>query len=46
MDFGPCGRENGAHFTENKKKRAMSQFHTRQGGSLENLEALYYDVFL
>jgi len=40
MDFGPCGRENGAHFSENKKKRAMGQFHTRQGGSLGNLKAL------
>ena len=40
MDFGPCGTENGAHFSENKKKRAMGQFHTRQGGSLGNLKAL------
>jgi len=40
MGFGPCGKENGARFVENKKKRAMGQFHTRQGGSLGNLETL------
>ena len=40
MGFGPCGKENGARFVENKKKRAMGQFYTRQGGSLGNLEAL------
>ena len=40
MGSGPCGSENGARFAENKKKRAMGQFHTKQGGSLENLEAL------
>ena len=40
MGFGSYGKENGARFVENKKKRAMGQFHTRQGGSLGNLETL------
>jgi hypothetical protein len=35
MGFGPCGRENGAWFTENKKKKDMGPFHTRHGGFWE-----------